>query len=260
MTTDNLQSCRQHGHTIIELMIALTVALFLLAGMATLEQSMRQTFGNQSGLAQLQDEERFALSIIGQVVQEAGYYPDPTNNSAALVFPAAGAFASGQSLSGTHANGAAAPGDTLAVRVFTSGTAVANPNFDPSTNISCVGASNSTAAATLYTNAFSIKAATATTPAALQCMDGVGVFAPVDLVQGVTNLQVWYGVKTLGGTTNNPDVYKDAGQMTAADWPNVATVRVFLTFNNPLSGQPGQPATVTISRIIAVMQHTGIQI
>ena len=78
----------------------------------------------------------------------------------------------------------------------------------------------------------------------------------------MTNLEVWYGVKTNGAiTTNNVDSYLRAGAaMTAANWQNVTSVKVRLTFTNPLFGQPGQAATVQITRIIAVMQRAALTV
>ena len=239
----------QRGYTLIELLVALLIALFLLEGLVTLEQSMRRTYGAQTQLAQLQDNERFALSVLGEVIQEAGYFPDPTANTALTALPAAGAFVAAQPMNGTFS--AVSPGDTISVRYM---AAPANPNRV--LNISCTGGSNATGANLVYTNVFSVNAgnAAAGIPPSLQCTPDGGVTAPVTLVNNVTNLEIWYGVTTNGAvTTNNIDSYLRANVMTAANWLNVTSVKVRLTFNNPLAGQPGQPATLRITRIIAVM-------
>ena len=71
----------QRGYSLIELSVAMLVALFLLAGLLTVLQGTRKTSLSQSSLAQLQDDERIAMTILANVVQEAGYFPDPTQNT-----------------------------------------------------------------------------------------------------------------------------------------------------------------------------------
>jgi hypothetical protein len=46
--------------------------------------------------------------------------------------------------------------------------------------------------------------------------------------------------------------------MSANDWSNLSSVRVILTFNNPLFGQPGQPQFITFERVIEVMARAGL--
>jgi hypothetical protein len=73
-------------------------------------------------------------------------------------------------------------------------------------------------------------------------------------------MQILYGVNSAGTASNGVDTYKNAAQMTSADWSNLISVQVTLTFTNPLysASNPGQPATVSISRVISVMNQTGI--
>jgi hypothetical protein len=71
-------------------------------------------------------------------------------------------------------------------------------------------------------------------------------------------MQIYYGVKTNGTTTNAIDTYLDANSMTAAYWPDVMSVKIRVTFVNPLQGQPGQPATIQFERVMSVMQKTGV--
>ena len=77
---------RIRGFTLAELMIAVLIGLFLTAGLLTLVQAMKRTTASQSGLSQLQDNERMAMSLIANVVQSAGYYPNPMVNSASTFF------------------------------------------------------------------------------------------------------------------------------------------------------------------------------
>jgi len=136
----------------------------------------------------------------------------------------------------------AAPGDKLDVRFRTaSGDGVIN----------CSGGANTTGAEHSYTNEFSIVAGQ------LSCalgVDGGALGVPVPLVSGVTNLQVYYGVKRLTPFSDyNVDTYVPAASMNGSDWSQVSAVRVILTFTNPLAG--GAP--VQFERVIEVMARAG---
>jgi hypothetical protein len=56
------------------------------------------------------------------------------------------------------------------------------------------------------------------------------------------------------------DTYLDANGVTAGNyWGNVISVKLTLTYVNPLSGLPGQVATtVPFTRVVDVMQKTGV--
>lgn len=238
---------RLQGFTLVELMVTVAIATFLLFGLATIVGNIRSTSANQALLAQLQDGQRLAVIMMTDVTQGAGYFPNPVANTATDL-PAVGAFAVSQAVSGTHANGANSPGDQLSVRYMTaSGDGILN----------CHGTSNTTGANVVYTNTFSVNALNQ-----LVCdpNDGTGA---LPLVNGVTNLQVAYGVKRdFAVTGNDVDTYLTANQLTAADWLNLTSVTVTVTFVNPLAGQGTsegvqQPGTVSFTRVIDIMNRTG---
>ncbi len=94
----------------------------------------------------MQDGARLALTMIADVIQIAGYFPDPTSNTATSSLTATAPFAAGQAISGNVYRGAA-PGDTIAVRYSTaSGDGILN----------CSGSANATGAVKLYVNTFSV--------------------------------------------------------------------------------------------------------
>jgi type IV pilus assembly protein PilW len=225
---------RQSGLTLIEMAIAMTIALFLLGGVMTIVSGTRATLATQTQLAQLQDNERLSMTLVTDVVQSAGYYPDPTTNSSSLFDAAAPFTAIGQSLFGTSA--AAGP-DTLTVRFATN---------QGDTLLNCIGGTNTASGnAFKYVNTFSLSA-----QGELQCTLN-GAATPVVLVSGVTNMIVLYGVNT--GTAVDPtrvDRYLRAAQVTALNyWNNVSSVKVQLTFANPLNSA----APIQLSRTISVM-------
>ncbi len=248
--TSELRRSEQDGFTLIELMIALLIGLFLAGGLLVLVQDNRRVFGNQNQLAQLQDSERLALSMMTDVIQMAGYFPDPTSNSAQSTMLATTAttpaMVAGQALTGQYS--AAVPGDSITVRYTTSGS---------DGILTCTGTS-STGAILTYINTFSV-VKNAAGVGQLVCTREDGVLYP--LINGVENLSVTYGVNTTG-SGNNVDSYQNADQVTAAsNWSNVISLQIALTFANPLyvAGAPqGQPATIVLRRNIAVMNQTGL--
>jgi hypothetical protein len=85
----------------------------------------------------------------------------------------------------------------------------------------------------------------------------------IPLVAGVENMQIYYGVSTTAAT-NNVDTYMTATQVQGSTlgWAAVTSVRVTLTFLNPLWGQAGYSATanqyVYFTRVIPIQGRTGV--
>lgn len=250
----------QRGLTLIEIMIALLIGVFILGALLTIVQANREVFGNQTQLAQLQDSERMAVSMMSDVIQSAGYYPNPAANTSSGTLTAAPPFATGQAISGTYA--AAAPGDTIIVRYATQG----GDNI-----LNCSGLSNPVGGPiNLYTMTFQVSNA-GPSAGQLTCTMTIngGAATTYNLVSGagnasnalgVTMMHIMYGVKTSTTSAgNNVDTYMNASLVTLDnDWNNIISVMVTLTFTNPLyTAANGQPQTVTIQRVIDVMNQTG---
>ena len=246
----------QSGFTLIELSVATLIGLFLLGGLLTIVQDMRRTFTNQNQMSQLQDSERLAMTLITDVIQEAGYFPDPTLETLAGAMLSTPPFnlTSAQAIAGTH--NAASPGDTISVQFKTA------PNDGV---INCRGTSNLTGANQVYISTFSVSLPPASPVPTLNCTLGgtLGVSPKVALVTGVLNLQILYGVKTNFALANdNADTYLNAAQMNAnaSNWQNIICVKVTLVFDNSAlqKSQPGQPATISFTRVITVMSNGGV--
>jgi type IV pilus assembly protein PilW len=241
LSSNRHRTQRQGGFTMVEIMVALLIGLFLMGGLMTLLQNNRKAFSSQSLLGQLQDSERLAMTMMTGVIQQSGYFPDPTLNSPASALPLAGSFAAGQGLTGTT-------GDTITARYTTApGDGILN----------CSGTSNpvGSGANATYVNQFSVVVTGGVSQ--LVCTDQNNVVYP--LVSGVTNLSVVYGVNTSASGTN-VDTYMTAAQVTAATaWNNVISAKVTLTFTNPLyvaANPQGQPATIAVQRYITIMRQT----
>ncbi len=262
----------QRGFSLVELMIAVLIALFLLGGLVTLVIGTRKTSTTQTALSQLQDNERIAMTMITNIVQKAGYFPDPVNQTLSnFVSETIGpdSLASAQPLGG----GSSAPGDTLVSRFFA-------PNPDPNLSvIDCAGQSNTANVANLwYTNMFTV--GVVNNVSWLQCVtqsQGAGTPQTINLIPNVTKITVLYGVGSASAGDDYSVVrYLTATQVnTAAIWPSVTVVKVTLTFQIPAAvGQQGAGATTagqmtdcvaypnscttTFTRVIPVMSRAGV--
>jgi type IV pilus assembly protein PilW len=242
--------CCQRGFTLVELMVTVAIALFLLGGLVTIVQNVRQANLDQQSLAQLQDEQRFAMTVLTDVIQAGGYFPDPTAWTPTTSLPAWGPFPQGQAFIGTHAAGVP---DTLGVRYRTGG-GDGVILCDGSTNTGAVGTSQA------YANQFTVVPPAGNVPGRLFCQRDAN--AAVAIVNGVQNLTVYYGVKRNFALNDyNVDTYLTADQMLNTDWANINSVRIVLVFTNPLfkAGCPAcQPATITFERVVNVMARTGV--
>jgi type IV pilus assembly protein PilW len=240
----------QRGFSLLELVVAMSIAVFLLAGLFTILQGTRHTSSDQTALAQLQDNERIAMSVMTDIVQAAGYFPGAPTNVLTTELGVNGSFATaGQSVAGTD-NGA--QGINLLVRFETAGG-------DRIYN--CFGSNPVGGANTIYVSTFSVNANNQ-----LTCSNGNTTAA---IANGVQSLVARYAVNTSSTSTNSncpADRYLLTAEMTQAIyWTNVCAVEVTLTFINPLYQPipggpitPGQPATVQFQRLIGIMSKSGV--
>ena len=197
------------------------------------------------------------MSIMTDVVQTTGYYSDPLNSTVVASLGAVAPFVGGQAVTGTGAFLAAAPGDTISVRYQTA-------NGDGILN--CTGTSNTSGAIEIFVNTFSLD-----NQGQLQCaLTSGGAAAPTVLIPAstagpnqlkITNLQILYGVQTNFAAANqSADSYLDAVQVSAhalingqTAWNYVVSVRVTLSFLNPLGG-----ADLKFTRVIGIMNRMGV--
>jgi type IV pilus assembly protein PilW len=249
----------QGGFTLIELLVSTTVAIFLLGGLFASLQSTRSAFRNQGVLAELQDNQRLAMNLMADVIESAGYYPDPKNNDGGTVLPAGGVFANAdQAVFGTHS--AAAPGDTVTIRYGAGLLGGVSDNV-----FNCAAQQNTTVAGyDVFVNKFYVApAAGDPTTQALWCTATTAAGnKDVQLVNGVQNLQVWYGVQETRPSTTGTctETYLRADQMQPADWAYVCTIRVSLTFTNKMQANNSSVTAppITISRVITIMNAAGV--
>lgn len=115
------------GFNLVELLIGISIGLFLLGGLMTFFGQNRQAYSYQQSQSGQQGSERLANIMFTNVLQQAGF--SAMNNqrilNRAALFPAAGPFADGQALMGTEATATVAligggtqtvPNDSIAIR------------------------------------------------------------------------------------------------------------------------------------------------
>jgi type IV pilus assembly protein PilW len=187
-------AARQRGFSLIELSVAILIALFLIGGVIAVEQGVHRAYGDQSGIGKLQDEERFAMAVLTEVVSSAGYFPNPATTSLGAALPATGSplnMAVGQSIYGP-ATGASAPHDSIYVRYMAaSGGSIELCDGTTATNL--------TYTSWIYVSGNELYCQ-------VQAGTGAGWNTAAPLVNGITDMQIWYGVNT-SGTDNTVDTY-----------------------------------------------------
>jgi type IV pilus assembly protein PilW len=238
------RASRERGYSMIELSVAVVIALFLLNGTFMILQNTRMASNDQNALAQLQDEERMAMTMITDVVQQAGYYPNAQTTDATIALPASETFTTvGQAVYG-------APdqlyGETVSVRYQGDAT---NSVLDCRGTV--IGNTGVPAEMT-----FSVRANPNKDGSWLYCtVNG----ADYPLIPNVTSLAVLYGVDT--NSSGSVNAYLPSNQM-AGLWNNVFSVKITVNFGNPLAGQAGQQLQQILSftRVISVQAKTGYNV
>ncbi len=245
------------GFTLVELMVAIVISIFLVGGMMVVLQNVRSTYTTQTKLAALEDNERLAMTLMTDVIQSAGYFPQPLINTAASAMPASNNFPS-ENGSPSMLGGTNTQGDTVVVRFAADTTTPAL--------INCMGQSGPGAPID-WENDFYVDAEGNLT---CQVTNGLtnaqstavilasGLTTNTDANTNPAGLTILYGVPT--GTATAPtcmDTYKTAAQMSSTDWTNVCAVKVKLTFANPVPPPGGTVSPISFTRVIAVMSKTG---
>jgi type IV pilus assembly protein PilW len=218
------------------------ISVIMMMGLFSVVYGSRNNYIAQNQLAELQDSERLAATLLTNSVMEAGYYPNPTANTKAGTLPAATynsiAFAASQGIYGATVSS----NDQLYVR-YAAGTSDGMAD--------CTGTTNSTASTVVDVNYFYISNNT------LYCKVVSNPNASAQpLVMGVTGMAVLYGVDL--NSDYSADEYMNAAAVTAGGyWNQVISVQVTLTFANPFTQQTapgaGSPPAPTLSRTIDIL-------
>jgi type IV pilus assembly protein PilW len=233
------------GFSLVELMVAVTIGLFMSAALGAVFINSKSAFSSQDQLAQLQDNERLAMTLLTSSIELAGYFPTPDLTTKLLQLPGStslpaplGAIQFAANAGVVGGNGGAGVGEVMATRY----AVVANDS-----QTSCLGDVAPGAAPTSFVNVFSV--GTSGTDSYLQCAVNGGT--PVPLVSGVQSFTVLYGVDV--GGTGSATQYMAYGVMTPALWALAKTAQVTIQFKNPYFGQPGQPQLIPWVTTVSLM-------
>lgn len=214
--------CRNGGFTLVELMIAVFLSLFLMAGVIQLFIQSKTTYSLQEGIARAQESGRLSLYLIENHLRRAAYPLD--------ALPMINAFGRDQ-IGGTPAfvSGHTAPLDNALVFQYQS----------PDGGIDdCSGraiAANEFVAMNYLISSGSLICESATTEST--------TLGTATLVDGVSSLTLSYGVDTDGDGAAN-GVYKAVADITTTDdWETVVAVQVAVTV-------PVLPAHLSGSRVL----------
>src|SRR5450830_1866548 len=258
---------RQGGFTLVELMIAITVTLILVAGIVGMIFSLTNSFSTQDAVTQIQENERFSLSVLDSTIRNAGYFPGAETftspSGASFSTPAGGQLSAYPATTVKNSDGTVFSAGQLIVGTTNAGGSETITN--------CQGDLNTTNAAIVWTSSLSINASNQ-----LVCTVSTNGGAPgtaTILADNVSLMKIVYGLQTQVPNCRSPqqapalnvDAYIDAsglsapqtpqscwalGYVTPINWMYVMSVQVTLTFVNTVVTNPSAATPVTLTPIV----------
>lgn len=228
----------ERGFTLVELMVSMTIGLVLLAGIAQVFASNKQANRYNESVSELQDNGNFAIQFLVNQLTNAGRIPDPRSVVSAGLDPT----------SWTAIEATVYPAANLPVTGIEGGTgsdslivnlAYLNTVVTPPTN--CAGIAVPAPGNFSLGNSFGV---TNTVTVATGVSGRPALFCNgVEIVEGVENLQVVYGVDT--DNDRIVDRYLNIDQVPAANVRDILTVRVALMVATVKEARSAQLGTTT---------------
>ncbi|MBV1930329.1 MAG: PilW family protein [Porticoccaceae bacterium] len=253
------------GFTLLELLIAMSLGLFLIAALIQVLMANRTVFRVQENMSRTQEDGRFAIVVLNKAVSMSGYREDATKkvssqfNAYSTSSPSI-AFSSGEVIRGSDNNVGVSDGvldssDTLAIRFHGS--------TDNSTRDCLSLVVNS---GLIATNHFYINDSNTLTCQSSIFDPTIGSTSTLTrpLIDNVENMQIRYGMNTNGGGSNaaSANCYLDAGttlgagsDCTTLNYSNVVSARISLTLrsedDNLVPGATAQTYTFNDATVTA---------
>lgn len=221
-------SKKQHGFSLVELMIAITLGMVLMGAALQFMVSTRGTYELNDDISRIQENGRIALDLIVRDLQLAGYR-SPSNGADGIATP--DFFLKETAVANTFMlDGGGANSDRLAIQF--------DPPPDDGTETDCLG--NVFPADARLVNVYTINDLDGDGINSLYCQGfnasaGAWLGAGAQpLVDGIDNLQILYRVVD---TTVNPQTYRyiSEDQLAAADYANILAARVAILVSNGLA-------------------------
>ncbi len=216
----------ERGMTLIELLVAMALGLFLMAAVVQVFLGSQRSATLLQAQMHMQENARFGFEFLAKNLRMAGYKSDIVNVSLFSThwrgpeYPADAVFAQEAIVSGeSDTGGVAGTADILHIRT---------QGQDPEI-LDCSGA--------IIPDGIWVQQTFRLNDANnwLECL--VNGANPVTLVEGIEDIQLLYGVNTDAMNAYQASEYMDAGAVTAANaWKDVVAVKVAL-----LSASDGAP-------------------
>jgi type IV pilus assembly protein PilW len=237
---DSLSS--QRGLSLVELMISMAIGLALAIVITRVYLASRQIYRSTDDVAQLQEQGRLALEMIGSNIRMAGWLPlvqygvEVRNDANAqfamysgnqpMIEGCTGGFDASYHCVATPGT----PSDGMTVRY------IGDPyNAQTGAGADCLGQNPYDAAGNpdrLVQNRFFVTSTTSVvdgvqrTVGQLSCEGNGNPHHPQPLFQGIEEFQVRYGIDS--NADQAAEVYKSANDLSAAEWNAVVGARVCL--------------------------------
>ncbi len=236
------------GFTLVELLVSVVLALLLTGAITSVFLGSRQSFRTGEGVAQVQEQGRFASLLVAPVVRQAGYLNDPINQidpttifqaplNKFAVFgwdnsqPGAGLYANFDPTTNAYVAGT----DVLAVSFM--GRNATIPVADTPLK-SCMG--DDITDTQVAVNIFYIAQPAGETTPSLYCYRSISPTAinanaaantsAQPLVPGVSGMQILYGIDTDPTPDGNANRYVTAAAVT--DWTLVSSIQITFTIDS----------------------------
>jgi type IV pilus assembly protein PilW len=229
---------KQNGFTLVELMVAMTVGLFLTAGMISLFIGSKQSYRATEALSRLQENGRFALEYLSRDVRQVGFR-QIVGASTAAPLPN---FIRGWDGSST-APTLTAPSVTLTD--YTPNTDIFRVRAEYDANSAIIGGAGLTAG---RRHIFYYIANDSGEPALWQqIVDDAGIVVVKNvIVEGVSDMQVRYGLDTINNNVHQIDSYATAAGV--ADWDQVVAVRIDLLLRSSENNLTENPMSLPFEK------------
>ena len=193
-----MQTKYQTGMTLIELMLALVISSVLMFGVATVYVSSKRGYNIQDNLARQQENSRFSLQLLTQDLRMAGY---PKT------------FVLEPIVAATTADGGGAANDTITLQYQSTTDCLGQP-----TPACADDASKQCAVNRYFINNNN-----------LMCQGNGGAGGLADVIaEGVSNLQLLYGIDTDTTPDDTANKYVTWNNVTVDDRPKIVSVRFAL--------------------------------
>ncbi len=208
------------GFTLVELLVAMTLGLFLTVVVAQLFLGSRATYTTTDELSRMQENIRFTQQLLGRVLYLTSYMSSPNSYRERERTPNASTpvLFEGATTALTATEGAGTASDAFTVRFEGSGPAGAADG----TITDCLG--RPIDSTTMAVNIFSIGA-----NGGLMCDNGQGG-GPVEVVPDVENMQVLFGEDTAAWKARDATVDRFVPFSSVASADRVVALRIALLF------------------------------